>query len=78
MIILFFCFQQLSEEPKLVTSVNSTCRPTCLAVWTEKSVNNKSEEIVIPELKISNEDLEVCKAKLKEKKMKRTHDVAFQ
>lgn len=68
----------LSEEPKLVTSVNSTCRPTCLAVWTEKSVNNKSEEIVIPELKISNEDLEVCKAKLKEKKMKRTHDVAFQ
>lgn len=53
----------------MISSIDTTCRPTCLAIYTPNNVEAKNW--VVPELKISEEEMEVCKAKIMEKKSKK-------
>lgn len=68
-----FDSSKLDQDPSLISQVDSTCRPTCLAVWTRNHQNTTSNFDVtkIPELKISKEELLVCKEKINEKKVQK-------
>ena len=43
-----FVFQDIKDEPVLVTQIDSTCRITCLSLWTEKSSNMSLQPDVKP------------------------------
>ena len=59
---------KISSEPKLITSHNTTCRPVCITIWTEKEDEKKKFEL--PSLHITEEELEQCKLHIKRKKRK--------
>lgn len=42
-------FQDIREEPVLMTQVDSTCRITCLSLWTEKCPDPSSQPDIKPD-----------------------------
>nr|XP_046910398.1 p21-activated protein kinase-interacting protein 1-like [Dermatophagoides farinae] len=68
--IWLFNFNDLTENPILIAKVDSTCRPTCLVVWTSVITSNVEHDFILPELKITKEELESCRAKAAKKSEK--------
>ena len=60
----------MTENPILIAKVDSTCRPTCLVVWTSVITSNVEHDFILPELKITKEELESCRAKAAKKSEK--------
>ncbi|UXI16695.1 serine/threonine-protein kinase [Sarcoptes scabiei] len=66
----------LKTPPILIAEIDVDCRPTCMTVWTNNQNLQLNGGIDIPELKLSDEELETCRAKLKSKRIEKQNQIA--